>query len=166
MKALTSILTSLILQASAEPPARIEIDFEPPKVDNEFSKRNPDYKPRAASFYERKYLPGAAEYLFEVCSIDPGLHPYVMEVLRAFVYEWADAYMRGNGGVPEEALTPIVKRMDDRLLALMDESQKERFPAWRNTKTDKNPLKFLMGGDADESKSEQAAPSDGDKPAN
>jgi hypothetical protein len=156
----------LLSAAHAAPPKRIEIDFAAPKVDNEFSRSNPDYKERAGSFYEREYLPETAEYLFEVCSIDAKLHPYVMEILRAFIYEWCDAYMRGDGDVSVEAVAPIVGRMEARiislLISLLDEGQKERYPAWRNTRTGKNSMKFLMDRPATKPKSEQDGP---DQPA-
>ena len=156
MKMIAAILFCTGICIGAEPPPRIEIDFESPAVENDFTKQNPNYKERAGSFYEREYLPGSAEYLFEVCSIDAQLHPYVMEILRAFIYDWCDAYMRGNGGVSEEALEPIVTKMEERLLALMDAGQRERFPAWRHTKTGKNKLKFIMGAGPKKQASEQA----------
>ena len=64
--------------------------------------------------------------------------------MRAFIYEWCEAYMREDGSLSAEAAAPIVNRMEQRILALLDEGQKERYPAWRNTKTGKNSMKFLM----------------------
>ena len=141
---ITLLFLTLCSLAYADPPKRIEIDFEPPKVDNEFSRSNPHYKQRAGSFYERQYLPGTANYLFEVCSVEPNLHPYMMEILRAFIYDWCDAYTRGGGKVNTDTLAHIVRRMDGRILALLDEGQKERYPAWRNTNTGKNSMRFLI----------------------
>ena len=156
MKTIFAILFCTGICIRAEHPPRIEINFESPAVDNEFTKLNPDYKERAGSFYERKYLPDSAEYLFEVCSIDPKLHPYVMEILRAFIYDWVDAYMRGNGRMSEDVRAPIVTKMEERLLALLDAGQRAQFPAWRYTKTGKNKLKFIMGDGPKKLPSEQA----------
>lgn len=155
MKTIVTLLFCVNLSLRAEPPKRVEIDFESPAVDNDFSKSNPDYKQRAGSFYERKYLSGSAEYLFEVCSIEARQHPYVMEILRAYIYEWMDAYIKGDGKVSKEALSPIIHQMDTRLLDLMDERQREQFSTWRYSKTGKNKLKFIMGDDPELPISEQ-----------
>jgi len=123
---------------------KIKINYDQPSVNNIFSRSNPQFKPRAASFYDRKYLPGTADYLIEVCGIKPKYHPYVMDVLRAYLYEWVDAQVRHNGTMPQKELYKINKAMDDRLKSFFTEEQIERYPAWRNNQTGKNKFRFLI----------------------
>ncbi len=131
-------------QALTAEPERIKIDFSSPVVDNEFAKLNPDYKPRAASFYERQYLPSAADYLIEVCKVDSALHPYLMEILRAFLYERLDAYVRGGGEISATKLSEVIDSMETRLKKILTPEQWGKYPQWKNDRAGKNGFNFLL----------------------
>ena len=141
---LVGIACFVLTHVALAEPERVEIDFSSPEVDNQFSRENPNYKPRAASFYERKYLPSAADYLIEICDVDPALHPYLMEILRAFLYERLDAYVRGDGQISAINLSEVVERMEDRLKKILTTEQWAKYPKWKDDGTGNNGFDFLL----------------------
>ncbi|MFK5921252.1 MAG: hypothetical protein QM496_03680 [Verrucomicrobiota bacterium] len=143
-KTLLGVACFVSMQAAMAEPERVTINFSSPDVDNRFSRNNPNYKPRAASFYERKYLPSAADYLIEVCDVNAALHPYLMEILRAFLYERIDAYVRGGGQISVTKLSDVVERMEDRLKKILTTDQWTKYPKWKGDGAGKNGFDFLL----------------------
>ena len=67
-----------------------------------------------------------------------------MEILRAFLYERLDAYVRGNGQISEIKLSETIERMEDRLKDIMTERQWTKYPAWKDDGAGKNGFNFLL----------------------
>ncbi|WP_372723555.1 hypothetical protein [Novipirellula sp.] len=112
-------------------------------VDNEFSQNNPFYKQRAGAFYEIKYVGPSAEALFRIAAVRPEQMPGTLDALRAFVYEWLDAYVRGNGAIDPADRNTCVARLDQRFDSLFDSGlQRKLYRVWRDDES--NQLRFLM----------------------
>ena len=85
----------------------------------------------------------SAEALIRIAQIRPEQLPGTLDGLRAFVYEWLDAYVRGNGSIGVAQLESCVARMDERPDLLLDSPrQRELHRLWRAGEA--NDLKFLM----------------------
>lgn len=130
--------------ANGQQPIReFPVDRSAVDVDNEFNRRDPFYKQRAGAFYDYKYVAPSAEALIRIAQIRPEQMPGTLDALRAFVYEWLDAYVRGNGGISRVELETCIARMDERFDLLLDSpSQRKLYRAWRQD--DSNQLGFLM----------------------
>ncbi len=112
-------------------------------VDNEFSQNNPFYKQRAGAFYEIKYVGPSAESLFRIAAVRPEQMPGTLDALRAFVYDWLDAYVRGNGAIDPADRNTCAARLDQRFDSLFDSGlQRKLYRVWRNDES--NKLRFLM----------------------
>ncbi len=64
-------------------------------------------------------------------------------MLRAFVYQWLDEYVRGNGAIGATELENCIARMDERFDLLFDSPlQRKLYRVWRDDES--NQLRFLM----------------------
>lgn len=118
-----------------------------PTVRNErsFSELNPHYKERAGAFYDIKYVSPSAEALFKIADVRPEQMRETLNILRAFVYEWLDAYVEGNGSILEAQVQECIRKMDSRFDALFDDLQRKQYRIWRDDASGKhNQLRFLM----------------------
>ena len=112
-------------------------------VDNEFSQNNPFYKQRAGAFYDIKYVGPSAEALFRIAAVRPEQMPGTLDALRAFVYDWLDAYVRGNGAIDPTDRKTCVAQLEKRFDSLFDsELQRKLYRTWRDDES--NKLRFLM----------------------
>ncbi|QDU11911.1 hypothetical protein [Gimesia aquarii] len=112
-------------------------------IKNEFSRNNPFYKQRAGAFYEIKYVAPSAEALFRIANVRPEQMPGTLDALRAFVYDWLDAYVRGNGAIGSNELATCVARLDKRFDLLFDSAlQRKLYRIWRDDEA--NKLRFLI----------------------
>jgi hypothetical protein len=130
--------------ANGQQPIReFPVDRSAVNVDNEFNRRDPFYQQRAGAFYDDKYVAPSAEALIRIAQIRQEQIPGTRDALRAFVYEWLDAYVRGNGGISRIELETCIARMDERFDLLLDSPiQRKLYRVWRHD--DSNQLGFLM----------------------
>lgn len=115
-------------------------------TDNEFSRANPGYRERAGAFYEKEHLGKAVEQLAEMAELNEQERTQAREILRQFIYDWLDTYVRNDGRMPEEERGKLVAAMDEKFGAKLETA---RFAAlylrWRKDATGaKNTLAFLM----------------------
>ncbi|HUT35407.1 MAG TPA: carbon-nitrogen hydrolase family protein [Planctomycetota bacterium] len=122
------------------PPNRGPVD-----VDNLFSRQNPGYKQRAGEFYEKEYLGKAVEQLAEAVGLAEEQLPFAKAILRAYIYEWLDACVRGGGAVAAEHLERALAAMDERCQGELKDDQYPKYLEWRKDRTGaRNALAFLM----------------------
>lgn len=149
-KTVTTLLASLaIIGASSalangqQPVREFPVDRSVVDVDNEFNRLNPFYKQRAGAYYDYTYVAPSAEALIRIAQIRPEQMPGTLDALRAFVYEWLDAYVRGDGSISRVQLETCIARMDERFDLLLDSPvQRKLYGVWRDD--DSNQLRFLM----------------------
>jgi len=122
---------------------RYPANIEPINISNDLLRLNPHYKERAASAYEVANLGKAAGQLFVYCKMDIEKQPLAIEILRAFIYDWADFYVRNNGPRDDKLFIPIKKTMDERFEKLLSSEQFKLYKEWCNFSRDKNDLEFL-----------------------
>ena len=152
MRALIFIVSVLSLVASAraaeEPKPQVltfPVNREPVEVDNSFANRNPFYKQRAGAFYDTKYVSYSAAQLFDLARIRPEQMIGTLDSMRAFVFEYLDYYVRGDGKITEAQRQECVTRMDGRFKTLLDEIQFKVYQIWRDDISGKvNTLAFLI----------------------
>jgi hypothetical protein len=127
-------------------PAAVAAQDAPNQTANRFLRDNPGYRDRAGTFYEKEYLPGAAAGLAKTVRHSRMSEPAAQRALRAFIYDWLDAYIAGGGTVQPEEQARLLQRLDDRIRdALCDDNAYRRYRSWRLTaQGDDNPLAFLM----------------------
>jgi hypothetical protein len=125
--------------------APVAAEAGPNQEINDFQRANPGYRERAGTFYENEYLPGAAAGLARAAG-NPRLSEAARRLLRAFVYDWLDAYISGDGALNGAAHAAVLRRLDDRVReALCDDAAYARYLAWRRqAQGADNPLDFLM----------------------
>lgn len=111
-----------------------------------FREANPGYVERAGAHYEAGSLPRAVEQLSEAADLDAGQASAARNHLRAFIYEWLDAFVRRGPEQVREAIPPLLERLDRRFAATLDEGQFARYLAWRSA-SDENALAFLLRAD-------------------
>ena len=111
-----------------------------------FLRDNPGYGQRAGAFYEAEYLPGAAAGLARAARAEHFSERDARGVLRAFVYDWLDAYISGGGAISPAGRAGVLRRLDARVRAALDDNAAfNRYLAWRqNAQGVENPLAFLM----------------------
>jgi len=133
-------------QSLADAPRKLvefPVDRSIVNIDNEFSRNNPFYKQRAGAFYEIKYVAPSAEALFRIADVQPEQMPGTLDALRAFVYDWLDAYVRGNGAIGPTELATCVARLDKRFDSLFDSTlQRKLYQVWWDDES--NKLRFLI----------------------
>src|SRR5262249_37831295 len=137
-----AVATLLTLCANATAPAQ---DAAGPEMAR-FLRANPGYRQRAGAFYEAEYLPGAAAGLARAARAKGLSEQDARAALRPFVYDWLDAYISGGGAVSPAGHAGVLRRLDDRVRAALDDDAAfARYLAWRqNAQGADNPLDFLM----------------------
>jgi hypothetical protein len=131
--------------AADAPPEKYPAQTEDPEVVNDFAKSNPGYKKRAGEFYEKEYLEDAVERLGRTAEFTAPDRAVAKAILRAFIYDWLDSTVRGNGQVPAEDLAKHLKRLDERFKSELNGAQYPKYLRWRNDRTGaRNTLAFLM----------------------
>lgn len=124
---------------------RYPANTAPVEVDNAFARQNPGYKERAGKFYEKEYLDKAVEQLAEWASLSEEQVPVAQAILRAYIYDWLDAYVRGGGVVAPGQLERALSAMDERFQGELRDPQYEKYLKWRKEPTGAhNALRFLM----------------------
>ncbi len=119
------------------------VDRSVVRVDNEFTRNNPFYKQRAGVFYEAEYVGPSTNALIRDAQVEPQQALGVMDSLRAFVYEYLDAYVRGNGSISPAEVAKCLARMEERFGVLFPtEKQRAFYRVWRDSED--NKLGFLM----------------------
>jgi hypothetical protein len=119
------------------------VDRSVVQVDNEFSRLNPLFKQRAGVFYEAKYVGPSAMALIRDAQVEPEQMVGVMDSLRAFVYEYLDAMVRGNGTTSSADHAKCMARLDKRFEDLFPtKKQRALYRVWRDSED--NTLGFLM----------------------
>jgi len=118
----------------------------PVDADNKFSRLNPGYKQGAGGFYEKEYLGKAVEQLAEAAGLTKEQLPFATAILRAYIYEYLDAKVRGGGSVPAEHVQRAFAAMDERFQGELKDEQYEKYLEWsRGRRTEAgNALGFLM----------------------
>ena len=140
---LTFTLCGQVLADTQSQIIEFHVDRSVVDIDNAFSRNNPYYKQRAGAFYEIKYVSPAAESLFKLADVGPEQMSGTLDALRAYVYEFLDAYVRADGTVTAAELAKCLARMDKRFNALFDTRlQRMRYREWRDDGA--NPLGFIM----------------------
>ena len=114
-----------------------------PDVDTALAKANPHYKERAGSFYEVEYLGKSAKNLFEICDLDPKYRPTAMDILRCFIYDWLDHYIRDNGEITTDHKEVVIDKLDERLSQFLTKDQMVSFHQWK-IDHENNLLNFLF----------------------
>jgi len=129
----------------AGPPEKYPANLAPVDVENDFAKANPEYKWRAGASYEKDCLDRAVVNLAKEADLDEKQAVAARAILRAFIYDWLDSYIRGNGSVGEEALKRHIALINERFLGELSPDQYAKYVAWRTDRTGaRNPLAFLM----------------------
>lgn len=124
------------------------VNRDPVDVDNEFSRNNPFYKQGAGAFYDTTYVSFSAAQLFDLAHLRPEQMPGALDSIRAFVFDYLDFYVRGNGKITDEQRRTCVVRMDQRFKLLLDDIQYKIYKIWRNDTSGKvNTLNFLIRPD-------------------
>jgi hypothetical protein len=115
------------------------------KSDNSFARNNPDYAERAGAFYEKEYLEKALEQMAAVVPLNDQQKPATRKILRAFVTDWLESYVSGDGHISKEDLERCLAAMDAKFKGELSQPGYEAYLTWRKDETgDKNVLAFLM----------------------
>jgi hypothetical protein len=115
------------------------------EVRNEFNRLNPGHREQAGAFYEREYLPKAAEQLAKAAGLGEKESAAARHALREFIYEWLESYVRGGGRIFGEDLEGCLSRMDGKMKSVLSPAAHTAYLAWRKDETGAdNALKFLM----------------------
>ncbi|MEI6236463.1 MAG: hypothetical protein WCT04_25685 [Planctomycetota bacterium] len=152
MRILIFIVSVLGLVASAraaeEPKPKVltfPVNREPVEVDNSFDHLNPFYKQRSGAYYDIHYVSPAATRLFDLARIRPEQMVGTLDSLRAFVFDYLDFTVRGDGKITEAQRQECMIRMDGRFKTLLDEFQYKVYQIWRDDSTGSvNALAFIM----------------------
>lgn len=144
LAASTVVMLGWSALACAQTPVReFPVDRSVVNVDNDFNRRDPFYKQRAGAFYDTRYVGPSAEALIKIAQVRPEQMPGTLDALRAFVFEWLDTYVRGNGSISRPQLEQTIGRMDERFDLLLDSPlQRKLYRVWKDD--DSNQLGFLM----------------------
>jgi len=130
---------------AVRPPEKYPANLAPIDVENAFTKANPEYKWRAGAFYEKEYLGRAVENLAKAAGLNNNERTAAKAILRAFIYDWLDSYVRGNGTIAEPDLKKHLALMDERFRGELTEVKHKKYLHWRtDTTRARNPLAFLM----------------------
>lgn len=130
---------------SKSPILTFPVNRDPVAVDNAFAQLNPFYKQRAGSFYDTKYVSFSAAQLFELARIRPEQMPGTLDSLRAFVFDYLDCYVRGDGRISADHQSECVAQMNGRFKALLDDFQYKVYEIWRDDTSGRvNTLHFLI----------------------
>lgn len=147
---LTSLGFSLALAAaiaiggpSASQPTSSEATTD--MADNAFAKANPGYKERAGGFYEKEYLGRALDQLATAAELTDEQKAAARTILTAFIYDWLESYVGGNGHISMVNLSRCLALMDERFQGELSQAGHRAYLAWRKDETGgKNALAFLM----------------------
>ena len=120
-------------------------NVRPIAIDNDFARQNPRYKERAGRFYEKQYLGKAVDQVVEHAGLSGEQRPAAHAILRAFIYDWLDATVRGGGAMPRAHLDRAFAAMDERFQGELDDAQYRKYLKWRKSQGGaRNALGFLM----------------------
>jgi len=120
-------------------------NLRPVEVENDFAKANPEYKWRTGASYERDYLGRAVATLAKGAGLSEKQTVAARAILRAFIYDWLDSTIRGNGSVSAGDLKKHLTLMDERFQGELAPAQYAKYLAWCKDRTGaRNPLGFLM----------------------
>lgn len=113
----------------------------------EFARANPDYRTRAGTFYEKKYLPGATKGLMAVLAPQEVSEEQVEKVLLALIYEFLDQYAQDASMITRRGQARVLARMDARVAELAGDSGEilHNYKVWKtgSSKAFPNPLSFM-----------------------
>jgi hypothetical protein len=141
---------------AAAPEEKYPTHTASPKVDNRFNKANPNYKEKTGASYEEKNLAAATDQVTEAAGLDAAQKALARQILRAYIYDWLDAFvcadgrLRADNRIPGDGDLRALAVMDDRFKAELPKAQYERYLAWRqgNAKVGdlwvSNSLRHLM----------------------
>ena len=96
-----------------------------------FREANPGYAERAGAFYAKEYLPEAVDQLAGAVDAGSELAATLREILRGFIADWLDGYVEGGGNIDGAMLAATLERMDERMLAVLERGQFDRYWKWR-----------------------------------
>jgi HEAT repeat protein len=114
-------------------------------AESEFSRLNPNYRDRAGAFYELEYLGKAVEQLAKTTDLPEQDREKVRAILRTFICDWLDSYVKGGGSISPQDLKRHLAVMDERFQGELAPSQYRAYLAWRSdANRAQNPLAFLM----------------------
>jgi hypothetical protein len=130
---------------TASQPTSSEADATTEKADNPFAEANPGYKERAGKFYEKEYLGRALDQLATAAELTDEQKVAARRILTAFIYDWLESYVGGNGHISIESLSCCLALMDERFEGELSRGGHKAYLAWRKDETGgKNALAFLM----------------------
>ena len=115
-------------------------------AENPVPEHNPDYRTRAGTFYEKKYLPGATKRLICVFAPQELSEKKARQILHQFIYNFLDQYIADGGATTRRNHARILARLDSRVQQLADgPSILKNYEAWKSGSSGKfpNPLAFL-----------------------
>lgn len=111
---------------------------------NEFARSNPAYKKRAGEFYEQEYLGRAVEQL-AAAGLTAGEKAAAEAILRAYIYDWLDAFVRADGKMTAQNLERLLRLTDERFRGELNDAKYAAYLAWRGEKSEAdNAMRFLM----------------------
>jgi hypothetical protein len=119
------------LAAPAGPESRYPASTAPLKIDNDFTRANPDYKAKEGAKYETLELEVAAGQLAGFARLDTAKQSVAQAILRAFIYDYLDAKVFGNGTLTLQAFDKVVADMDSRFRKELSPEEFEKYLAWR-----------------------------------
>jgi len=115
------------------------------RSDNSFASANPNYKERAGAFYEKEYLGKALDQLATAAELADEQKTAARKILRAFIDDWLENYVSGNGHISRENPARCLALMDERFQGELSQAGHEAYLAWRKDETGgNNALAFLM----------------------
>jgi len=105
----------------------------------------PDYKERTGNFYEEAFLIKAMDQLARTASLTAFERATAVTVLRDFIYDYLDVYVKDAGEIPPEDHKACLERLDKAMAAHISGSKFQKFLEWRNAEADSaNPMGFLF----------------------
>jgi hypothetical protein len=124
---------------------RTNAQAETLEPDNAFASNNPGYAERAGAFYEKEYLGKALDQLGAVVPLTDEQKLATRKILRAFVTDWLESYVSGDGHISNEDRERCLATMDAKFKGELSQAGYEAYLAWRKDETGgSNALAFLM----------------------
>lgn len=158
MKTLAALAMCVSVICSAHAETRIEIRPKVPTfpvnngavdVENSLTKLNPFYKQQAGTYYETEYLGAAAANLFERLDLEWEKRVGALDILRGFIYDWLDFYVRDNGQIKAKHQAAATESMNAKFRTLLTTDQYKLYETWRQDRGGGNALAFLIHYDGE-----------------
>jgi len=105
----------------------------------------PDYKERTGNFYEEAFLIKAMDQLARTSSLTAFERATAVTVLRDFIYDYLDVYVKDAGEISPEDHKACLERLDKAMAAHISGIKFQKFLEWRSAEAGTaNPIGFLF----------------------